>query len=286
MEKMIKRFSQDSRRINSPFKVLSAGYIEHKDYFLKITFDTLNFSFILAGTGKFFWKGRFITIHAPCVMVQPPHVQLQFGPMPGKTWTAVHFVLPPKTLSYVKSKKLWDGDYPLWEIQNIRQVLVLADQLKKTIRTPNPMIDLDRLDSLCEQLLIESVLPVDQTSEPLNADLKQQVSPYYDAIHEIHHDMIAQQDTLDLQHYAQKYKLSVPTLRRHWLKVFGISPKQFQIDLVIREACRLLTKTHMDIQAIAESLNYSEQFYFSKQFKKITGYSPTQYRRLFSSLQS
>ena len=281
---MIKRFTQDSRRINSPFKVLSAGYIDHKDYFLKITFDTLNFSFILAGTGKFYWQGRFVTIHAPCVMVQPPDIQLQFGPMPGKTWTAGHFVLPAQTLDYIKDKKLWDGAYPLWDIQNIRPVLELADQLKKIIRTPLQLINLDRMDYLCEQMLIESALPADEADESLDINARQQISPYYDAIHEMHQDMLARQDTLDLQHYAKKYNLSVPTLRRHWLKVFGISPKQFQIDLVIREACRLLTRTHQDIQSIAESLNYSEQFYFSKQFKKVTGYSPSQYRRMFSSL--
>ena len=49
-------------------------------------------------------------------------------------------------------------------------------------------------------------------------------------------------------------------------------------EVKIAEAKRMLAKTQVPIKEIAARLYYSDQFYFSQQFKRITGYSPSEYR--------
>ena len=109
MDKLIRRFPDAERCLNSMSPVLSAGYIYGKDYFFTCTFKTLNFVFVLSGTGRYYWKGKYLKVKAPCVLVQPPDVELRFGPDKGKTWDELHFVLPAASSDFVIKKKLWDA---------------------------------------------------------------------------------------------------------------------------------------------------------------------------------
>jgi AraC-like DNA-binding protein len=269
MDKLIRRFPGGERSLISTFPVLSAGYIYAKDYFFTCTFQTLNFVFVLSGTGRYYWKGKYLHVHAPCVLVQPPDVELRFGPKKGGTWDEVHFVLPPAWVDYVVKKGLWDGKTPVWQIKNIKEVLTAASRLKSLLNRPLCSINLDRLDYLCEQILVESVLePEVKTS-----------SRYYSVITEIYRDMERCNDFVDLEHYSKKYRISIPTIRRYWSKYMGVPPAKFRIEIMVRKACTLLTQTDLSIKEVAEKLDFADQFYFSRQFKIETGFSPSEYRQ-------
>lgn len=70
--------------------------------------------------------------------------------------------------------------------------------------------------------------------------------------------------------------------RKHLCAVFNrvlqITPKQFIILYRIEKACKLLLSSNQSIQEIAEAVGYTNQFYFSKEFKRIVGKSPSEYR--------
>ncbi len=59
--------------------------------------------------------------------------------------------------------------------------------------------------------------------------------------------------------------------------VMGIKPKEFLISERIKAAKHLLL-TDMRMEDIAQHLGYSSIHYFSKNFKKVTGLTPTQFR--------
>lgn len=61
----------------------------------------------------------------------------------------------------------------------------------------------------------------------------------------------------------------------------GISPGQFILRKKTDRAAELLTSTSMPVAAIAESLGFASQFYFSNFFKKQTGMTPSQYRTIY-----
>ena len=71
----------------------------------------------------------------------------------------------------------------------------------------------------------------------------------------------------------------------HFAKLFqkrlGITPLQFILRQKTKKAIELLTCTDLPVSAIAESLGFSNQFYFSSFFKKQTGMTPSEYRGIY-----
>jgi YesN/AraC family two-component response regulator len=59
----------------------------------------------------------------------------------------------------------------------------------------------------------------------------------------------------------------------------NISPKEYLIRLRIDVAKELLSNKALSIGDISRSVGYSDQFVFSKTFKKITGLSPEKFRQ-------
>ena len=68
-------------------------------------------------------------------------------------------------------------------------------------------------------------------------------------------------------------------LSRIFNEKYGISPKQYLIDLKLKKACKLLSTTKLPIFIVANSLGFDDQLAFSKLFKKKFSISPSQYRK-------
>ncbi|MBE6647858.1 MAG: helix-turn-helix transcriptional regulator [Ruminococcaceae bacterium] len=76
---------------------------------------------------------------------------------------------------------------------------------------------------------------------------------------------------------AQKCNLSKTHFRKLFLAKFGITPRQFIIDLRINQAKQLLATGPLKISAIAEACGFSSQYHFSRCFKAHTTMTPTEY---------
>ena len=65
--------------------------------------------------------------------------------------------------------------------------------------------------------------------------------------------------------------------RKIFVKKYGITPKQFIIDMRIKEAKRLLSEGALKVTAIAEECGFSNTFHFCRLFKQKIGMTPTEY---------
>jgi len=93
--------------------------------------------------------------------------------------------------------------------------------------------------------------------------------------------------------YTQRHlsaKLTVAELARHgflserhlsnlFRKELGVTPGQYLDDQLMLEAQRRLIQTTDSIGSISEALGFTDQFYFSRKFKKQHGQTPLQYRK-------
>jgi AraC-like DNA-binding protein len=69
--------------------------------------------------------------------------------------------------------------------------------------------------------------------------------------------------------------------RTHLSKIFkqqiGLSPMQFLMQIRLEQA-KILLQSHWTVEQVASSVGFADALYFSKQFRKAYGESPTQYR--------
>lgn len=83
-----------------------------------------------------------------------------------------------------------------------------------------------------------------------------------------------------VQEYAEALNVAVRTLNKCVNECSGKSPLTFINDRVMLEAKRLVRYTNMVMKNIAFELGFEDQSYFVKQFKRQTGYLPSEFRKL------
>lgn len=80
---------------------------------------------------------------------------------------------------------------------------------------------------------------------------------------------------------ARTYGTSIQAFSTAFARDFRLSPKAYLNQRLNQEACRLVLNTDWTIKEIANSLRFSDEYYFSRFFSKMNGISPRQYRQMF-----
>ncbi len=83
---------------------------------------------------------------------------------------------------------------------------------------------------------------------------------------------------LTIEDIASHIGVDRTQLYRYFMKGFGKSPKQYLIDIRMKEAQKLLKNTNLKVKQIAYSVGYQDEYLFSKMFKRIYLLSPKNYR--------
>lgn len=76
---------------------------------------------------------------------------------------------------------------------------------------------------------------------------------------------------------ANQCNISEVYFRRIFSEHYGMTPKQFIIDIRINKAKQLLSEGALKINAIASLCGFSNQYHFCRAFKEKTGRTPTEY---------
>lgn len=76
---------------------------------------------------------------------------------------------------------------------------------------------------------------------------------------------------------AQQCNISEVYFRKLFTKVYGITPRQYIIDIRLNKAKQLLTDGILKINAVSEKCGFSNPYHFSRLFKQKTGLTPTEY---------
>lgn len=165
-----------------------------------------------------------------------------------------------------------------------------------------PVINFDCLDFLCNTI---TVIPV-QNAEELIADYErmkklfcfeenraQIFSIFYGMLHKLCSNNVPREllgavqlissdycDTsLTNAKLAAKCNVSEVYFRKLFTKHYGISPKQFVIDLRIQKAKQLLAEGVMSVSVISNKCGFSNPYHFCRLFKQHTGVTPSEYRK-------
>lgn len=86
-------------------------------------------------------------------------------------------------------------------------------------------------------------------------------------------------EKININDLERETGLSSAQLTRTFKKEYGQTPYQYFLQNKLIIACSLLRNTNLQIQEIAERLNFQDAHYFSGLFHEKTGVTPKEYRR-------
>ena len=84
---------------------------------------------------------------------------------------------------------------------------------------------------------------------------------------------------ITVEEIASYVGISRSHLFRSFQNYMNRSPKEYLTEYRIKQACRLLRETDLSVSAIANSVGFENNLYFSKAFRKQKGESPSEYRK-------
>lgn len=85
-------------------------------------------------------------------------------------------------------------------------------------------------------------------------------------------------EPLALADIVSQSGMSERTLLRRFREATGRSPIQHQTHCRLRQACKLLANSELNVTEIAMSCGFQDSNYFTRQFTKVHGVSPRQWR--------
>jgi AraC family transcriptional regulator len=84
--------------------------------------------------------------------------------------------------------------------------------------------------------------------------------------------------SLNINEVSEAFGYSRSHCTRIFTQVFGSSPRQYYTNLKVKKAKELLLLTNKGVDEISSELGFSSVFHFSRQFKRWTSKSPSEYR--------
>jgi AraC family transcriptional regulator len=82
------------------------------------------------------------------------------------------------------------------------------------------------------------------------------------------------------EHLSEKFHQDYSALSKLFSEVEGVTIEQYVITQKIEKVKELLVYDELSLSEIAHQLHYSSVSHLSKQFKKVTGLTPTQFKQV------
>ena len=86
-------------------------------------------------------------------------------------------------------------------------------------------------------------------------------------------------EPINIEEYAQSRHTSISLFMRNFKKVYGVSPKQYLLNIRMNNAQNLLETTDYTVAEIAAIVGYDNSLYFSRIYHKQKGQAPSDYRK-------
>lgn len=83
---------------------------------------------------------------------------------------------------------------------------------------------------------------------------------------------------ITISNLAETMNMTVPGFSRAFHRDLGITIKSYMNNRLNQKACDLILLTDLKVKDIAHSLDYEDEYYFIRFFKKMNGIPPLQYR--------
>ncbi|MBS7262291.1 MAG: helix-turn-helix domain-containing protein [Eubacteriales bacterium] len=228
--------------------------------------------FILDGEGTITIDGTEYHPHADQIVLIPKGSRVISSNNPDKPyykyWCHFHSYLIDKSIfNIIKIAACFTVSNPNLMIK-LFNTLVLNFESEKPY---SKLVARAALMQIIAQVFKESGSDSAQLASEFPVDALERINTY---VWENISRHITLDELADVLHFHPNYFI------KFFNKYFGVSPLQYVSQVRIEEAKQMLRVSDLSIKEIAVRTGFYDLYHFSKRFKKMTGYSPTDYRRL------
>ena len=236
--------------------------------------------YVVDGKGEFNIQGQRFPVKANDFVIINPQVEHTELSSPDEPLE--YIVLGINGLSFSNLTPVSEGGHP-FSFFNLR------DEQKDILRYLNAMVQEATSQQMSYELVCHNLLEIllikilrhqhfdlevgkqSKATKDISF-IKHYLEPYY-------HESIQLEDLASMTHLSRFY------ISHSFKKEIGMSPMEYLIDIRIKESKILLRTTNYSISQVADIVGFTTPTYFSKQFRKSTGISPTDYREQFQGVK-
>ena len=236
--------------------------------------------YVVDGKGEFNIQGQRFPVKANDFVIINPQVEHTELSSPDEPLE--YIVLGINGLSFSNLTPVSEGGHP-FSFFNLR------DEQKDILRYLNAMVQEATSQSMSYELVCHNLLEILLIKILRHQHFDLEVGKQSKATKDIsfikhyletyYHESIQLEDLASMTHLSRFY------ISHSFKKEIGMSPMEYLIDIRIKESKILLRTTNYSISQVADIVGLTTPTYFSKQFRKSTGISPTDYREQFQGVQ-
>ena len=236
--------------------------------------------YVVDGKGEFNIQGqRFPVKPNDFVIINP---QVEHTELSSPDEPLEYIVLGINGLSFSNLTPVSEGGHP-FSFFNLR------DEQKDILRYLNAMVQEATSQQMSYELVCHNLLEILLIKILRHQHFDLEVGKQSKATKDIsfikhyletyYHESIQLEDLASMTHLSRFY------ISHSFKKEIGMSPMEYLIAIRIKESKILLRTTNYSISQVADIVGFTTPTYFSKQFRKSTGISPTDYREQFQGVQ-
>ncbi|HEX8834790.1 MAG TPA: AraC family transcriptional regulator [Abditibacteriaceae bacterium] len=204
------------------------------------------------------------------LIVLCPGIAHSYGPERGNDWTELHVVFDGPVFDLWREAEILDQRRPIWHLEPVDE---WAKRIEPFVTATRPVTPAARALELAR--LLECLTDMFAHATP-HAGESHEHGWLERACYEL--EMNLERD-IDLENVAKDLGFSYENFRKLFQKYSGISPARYRASRVIDAACVMLQNGDLTNKEVARRLGFSDEYYFSKRFKQITGVTPREFRR-------
>ena len=236
--------------------------------------------YVVDGKGEFNIQGqRFPVKPNDFVIINP---QVEHTELSSPDEPLEYIVLGINGLSFSNLTPVSEGGHP-FSFFNLR------DEQKDILRYLNAMVQEATSQQMSYELVCHNLLEILLIKILRHQHFDLEVGKQSKATKDIsfikhyletyYHESIQLEDLASMTHLSRFY------ISHSFKKEIGMSPMEYLIAIRIKESKILLRTTNYSISQVADIVGFTTPTYFSKQFRKSTGISPTDYREQFQGVK-
>ena len=236
--------------------------------------------YVVDGKGEFNIQGQRFPVKANDFVIINPQVEHTELSSPDEPLE--YIVLGINGLSFSNLTPVSEGGHP-FSFFNLR------DEQKDILRYLNAMVQEATSQSMSYELvchnLLEILLIKILRHQHFDLEVGKQSKATKDVSFIKHYLETYYHESIQLEDLASMTHLSRFYISHSFKKEIGMSPMEYLIAIRIKESKILLRTTNYSISQVADIVGFTTPTYFSKQFRKSTGISPTDYREQYQGVQ-